>query len=228
MKLKLVLLLILAVPTVAQAQQAKPLENSDAQPQSVTNEDRGRAYIINGDAEPLFTAGNHNSIIVEPQQSSIFLGKGWEAASLRLREAELANLLAHMTDQAQLTALNERGLKNFFAATSAKEKFDEVAGDRAISDLEIQRLLAGMIAEGSIQRANPNTIYVIFLGPELRSTLGEMIAGKHYLAYRNFFNTSGVKIQYVVVPFEANQKTAYQIALRAFLAAALNPNGAGS
>ena len=32
-----------------------------------------------------------------------------------------------------------------------------------------------------------------------------------------------MRIHYVVVPFEANQDAAYQIALRAFVAAALNP-----
>jgi hypothetical protein len=221
MKLKLVLLLILAVSTAAQAQQTKPREISDDQPQSVTNEDRGRAYIISGETQSVFAPGNHDAVISDPQQNSIFLGRGWANGSLRARESELANLLAHITDQAQLTALNERGIRNFFAATSSLEKLDDGAGERSISDLEIQKLLAGMIGDSSVQRPNANTIFVIYLGPEMHSTLGAMIAGKHYLAYRNAFNASEMKVHYVVVPFEANQKTAYQIALRAFLAAAL-------
>jgi hypothetical protein len=228
MKLKLLLLLMAAVSAGVQAQQAKPRESSDDRTQSVTNEDRGRAYIISGATEPLFTPGNHDNVIADPQQNSIFLGRGWETTSLRAREPELANLLAHMSDQSQLSALDERGIKNFFAATSSQETFDDVAGDRTISDLALQSVLAGMIKAGSIQRPNASTIYVIFLDPEMRSTLGTMIAGKHYVAYHNFFNASGVKVHYVVVPFEANQKTAYQIAVRAFLAAVLNPNGTGS
>lgn len=227
MKLKLVVLIIIAVAGGVQAQQIKPRESSDDQPQSVTNEDRGRAYIISGDTQPV-TPGNHVAVISEPQQNSIFLGTGWRTASLRAREPELANLLAHISDQAQLSALDDSGIKNFFAATSSQEKSDDVAGDRTISDLEIQNVLAGMIREGSIQRPNASTIYVVFLDAETRSTLGAMIAGKHYLAYHNFFNASGLKVHYVVVPFESNQKTGYQTALRAFLAAALNPNGAGS
>jgi hypothetical protein len=225
MKLKLVILIIIAIAGGAQAQQVKPRESSDDQPQSVTNEDRGRAYIISGDTQPL-TPGNH--VISEPQQNSIFLGSGWRNPSLRAREPELASLLAHISDQAQLSTLDDCGIRNFFAATSSQEKSDGVGGDRTISDLEIQSVLAGMIKEGSIQRPNASTLYVVFLDPETRSTLGAMIAGKHYLAYHNFFNASGLKVHYVVVPFEANQKTGYQIALRAFLAAALNPNGAGS
>jgi hypothetical protein len=228
MKLKFVLVVLVAVSAGVQAQQAKPREGSDDQPQSVTNEDRGRAYIISADMPPLFTSGNHDRVIVEPQQNSIFLGRGWKTTSLRAREPELASLLAHISDQSQLSALDERGIKNCFAATSSQETFDDVAGDRTISDLALQSVLAGMIKEGSIQRPNASTIYVIFLDPEMRSTLGTMIAGKHYLAYHNFFNASGVKVHYVVVPFEANQKTAYQIALRAFLAAVLNPDGTGS
>jgi len=225
MKLKLVLLLIVAVSASVQAQQARHRDSSEDQPQSVTSDDRGRAYIITGEVQPLPNPGNRDRVIVEPRQSSIFLGNGWEKATLRSREPELANLLAHISDQAELSALDDRGIKNFFAATSSQEKSDLVAGDRTISDLEIQDVLTGMLKEGSLRRPDASTIYVVFLDPELRSTLGTMIAGKHYVAYHNFFNLAGMKIHYVVVPFEANQKAAYQIALRAFLAAALHSNG---
>jgi len=225
MKLKLVLLLIVAVSASVQAQQARHRDSSEDQPQSVTSDDRGRAYIITGEVQPLPNPGNRDRVIVEPRQSSIFLGNGWEKASLRSREPELANLLAHISDQAELSALDDRGIKNFFAATFSQEKSDLMAGDRTISDLEIQGVLIGMLKEGSLQRPDASTIYIVFLDPELRSTLGTMIAGKHYVAYHNFFNAAGMKIHYVVVPFEANQKAAYQIALRAFLAAALYPNG---
>ena len=225
MKLKLVLLLIVAVSASVQAQQARHRDSSEDQPQSVTNDDRGRAYIITGAVQPLPNPGNRERVTVEPRQNSIFLGNGWEKASLRSRESELANLLAHISDQAELNALDDRGIKNFFAATSSQEKSDLGAGDRSISDLEIQGVLTGMLKEGSLRRPDASAIYVVFLDPGLRSTLGTMIAGKHYVAYHNFFNVAGMKIHYVVVPFEANQKAAYQIALRAFLAAALNPNG---
>ncbi len=228
MKLNSVLLVMMVVSAGVQAQQPRPRESSDDQTQSVTNEDRGRAYLIAGDMPILSTSGNHDKVIAEPQQNSIFLGRGWETTPLRVREPELANLLAHVSDQSQLSALDERGIKNFFSATSSQETYNGATGDRTISDLAIQGVLAAMLKEGSLQRPNASTIFVIFLDPELHSTLGTMIAGKHYLAYHNFFNASGVKVHYVVVPFEVNQKTAYQIALRAFLAAVLNPNGAGS
>ena len=228
MKLKLVLLVMVAVSVGVQAQEARPAETSDNQPQSVTNDDRGRAFIIAADTPPLSATGSHGRVIAEPQQHSVFLGKGWETGSLRAREPELANLLVGINDQSQLNALDQRGVRNFYAATSSQEKTDQLAGDRSISDLEIQSVLSGMLRDGSLKQPNASTIYVIFLDPGLRSTLGTMIAGKHYLAYHNFFSLSGIKVHYVVVPFEANRETARQVALRAFLAATLNPDGPGS
>ncbi len=228
MKLKLILLVMFAASASVQAQEAASHPSSDGQPQSVTNDDRGRAFIITGETLSLSLRGHHERVIIEPQQQSLFLGSGWAADSERAREPELANLLANLRDQAQLNALDEYGIKNFFAATSSQEKLEDLAVDRSVSDLRIQSVLAGMISEGSLQRPNPSTILIVYLDPGIRSTLGGMMAGKHYLAYHNFFNASGLRIHYVVVPFQPNQQTAYQIALRAFLAAALNPNGTGS
>lgn len=223
MKLKLILLIIVAVSATVQAQKPKSRARSGDQSGAVTNEDQGRAYIITGDTELIPTLGNQSNVI-EPQQSSIFVGKSWESASLRSREQTMGNLLAHITDQAQLSSLDQSGIKNFFAATSQTEKTIDDGGDGVLSDLEIQRMLSGMIADSSVPRPNGNTIYMVYLGSEIRSTLAEMVGGKHYLAYRNFFNVSGNRIQYVVLPFEQNPEVAKQIALRAFLAAALNAN----
>jgi len=227
MQLKLVLFVIVIVSASVQAQEARPRESSDDQPQSVSNDDRGRAFIIASETQPLPTPASHGRIISEPQQNSIFLGKGWQAPSLRASEPELANLLASIRDQSQLTALDQLGMKNFFAATASQEKID-LESDRTISDLQIQSMLEGMLKSGALQRPDAGTIYVVYLDPGMRSTLGTMIAGKHYVAYHSLFNAAGLKIRYAVVAFAANQKAAYQIALRAFLAAALNPNGAGS
>ena len=222
MKLELILSIIIAAATTVTAQEVKTKKVSDAQTQSVINDDRGRAFIISGTTEPLLIAPQ-GKIIAEPQQESVFLGKEWATAAMRERESELANLLPNLRDQTELNALTQRGLKNFFAATFSQEKFVDAKSNHTISDLEIQSLLEAMLRDHSLQPANAGKLYVIFLDSAMRSTLGTMIAGKHYLAYYNFFNFTGVKIQYVVVPFEANQKTAYQIALRAFLAAVLNP-----
>ena len=232
MQLKWTLLIIVALSVGARAQEPKSREREQApeqaktQQQAVTNDDRGRAFIIGRESPSLSALATHGrAVISEPQQFSIFLGSGWQEAAMRAREPELANLLANVRDQAQLTALDERGVKNLFGAAYSQERLDDFVGNRNVSDLEIQSVLAGMIKDGTLLRPGANTIYVLFLDQGLRSTLGAMIAGKHYAAYHNFFNASGMKIHYVVVPFEADPKTAYQIVLRAFVAAALNPAG---
>jgi hypothetical protein len=224
--IKSVLLVIIALAVSAHAQEPRSREASHEQ-QTVTNDDRGRAFIIERDPAPLSGLGNPGrSVISEPQQYSIFLGSGWATPSLRAREAELANLLINVRDQATLNALNESGVKNLFGPTSSREKLEDLTGN--ISDLEIQNILGAMIKDGSLSQSGANTIYVVFLDPEMRSTLGTMFAGKHYAAYHNFFNTAGMKLHYVVVPFEADRKTATRIAFRALVAAALNPTGATS
>jgi hypothetical protein len=151
------------------------------------------------------------------------LGSSWAKPALRAREAELANLLVNVRDPATLKALNEAGVKNLYGPTSSREQLDDLNGN--ISDLQIQDILSAMVKEGSVTASTGNTIYVVFLDPDMHSTLGAMLAGKHYAAYHNFFNATGMKLHYVVVPFEADRRTASQIALRALVAAALNPTG---
>jgi hypothetical protein len=233
MKLKWIALIIVGISATVQAQQQKsaarlPKQSVEqtVEQQAVTNDDRGRAFIIVREAPLLAPNDSQRAVVSEPQQCSVFLGNGWARATMRAREPELANLLANISDQAQVNALNERGVKNLFGATSSQEKFDDSAEHRNISDLEIQSILAGMLKEGSLPRPNAKMIYVVFLDSRLHSTLGSMIAGKHYLAYHNFFNTSNAQVHYLVVPFVSDQRTAYQISLSAFLAAALNPTRA--
>ena len=228
MRPKLILLIMAVFYVTAHAQQPQSAGKSDGQ-QPVVNDDGGRAFVIGRDSKGLIVPSNHaGPVISEPQQYSIFLGSGWARRELRAREPELSNLLANVRDQATLRALDEYGTKNLFGATFSQERENGLKGNRDISDLQIQAVLGGMLNDGTLPKPNANMIYVIFLDPNLHSTLGSLIAGKHYAAYHNFFNASGTRLHYVVVPFEANQKTGCQIALRAFLAAAFNPNGAGS
>ena len=223
MQLKSLLLVIIALAAGAQAQEPKSREVPDGQ-QTVKNDDGGRAFIIDRESLPWADPSNRQKTpISEPQQHSVFLGSRWATAALRARQTELAKLLANVGDQTTLQALHEAGVKSLFGPTSSREKLDDLTGD--ISDLAIQSVLGDMLKDGSLPAPNANTIYVVFLEPELRSTLGSMFAGKHYAAYHNFFNVSGMKLHYVVVPFEADRKAANQIAFRALVAAALNPTG---
>jgi len=223
MQIKSILLVVAVLAVGVQAQEPGTSAVSTEQ-QAVTNDDRGRAFIIERELAPLSaTIHPGGSVISAPHQYSIFLGSGWAAPALRAREAELANLLANVRDPATLKALNEAGVKNLYGPTSSREQLDDLNG--SISDLQVQDILSAMVKEGSLSVSTGNTIYVVFLDPHIHSTLGAMLAGKHYAAYHSFFNATGMKLHYVVVPFEADRTTASQIALRALVAAALNPTG---
>jgi hypothetical protein len=228
MRLNLVLLIIVAFAASAQAQGSWLQERPDQREQSVINEDGGRAFIIKPSSALLpGVAKPGGPIVAEPQQYSIFLGSGWADPALRTREPRLSNLLANIRDHAQLDEIEQAGIKNRFGATFSLEKFD-LAGNRNITDLEIQGLLAAMFKDGLLTRPNADAVYVIFLDSGLHSTLASLIADKHYIAYHSFFNTSGAKIHYAVVPFQPDSKAQYQVALRALVVAALNPTGSSS
>jgi hypothetical protein len=84
-----------------------------------------------------------------------------------------------------------------------------------------------MFENGTLGEPNPNVVYVLFLAPGIRSTLGSMIGGKHYAAYHNFFHLKGAEIHYAVVPFEADSATIQATAKRVLIEAAVNPAGSG-
>lgn len=227
MKLKLITLLFVALVATmnVSAQEPAPQKPAEEQ-QAVTNEDQGRAFVITGTSQPLNTLRSINkSAITEPQQYSLFLGSEWATPDLRTREAELSNLLASITDPEMLNTLNSVGVKNVFGATLSQERLDAFSGDRNVSDLEIQNVLAGMLEDGRLAKPTAATVYVVYLDAKLNSTLGSMLSGKHYLAYHNVFTASGVKVHYVVVPFQQDLAACRIVAERAFLAAVLNPDG---
>lgn len=225
MKLKLMLLIIVAFAASAQAQGPWSQERPDQREQVVINEDGGQSFLIKPSVTPLSgVVKPGNAVVEELEQHSIFLGSHWAESALRARESELSSLLGYIQDHAQMDELTQSGIKNLYGATTGQEKLD-VPSDRDISDLEIQAGLAAMFKEGSLPRPEAGAIYVVYLDPGLHSTLGTLSAGKHYVAYHGFLNTSGTRIHYAVVPFQAEPKAAYQTALRALVVAALNPTG---
>jgi len=219
MKLKLILLMVIAIAATTRAQ-----ERPDESQQAVTNDDGGKAFIVKmSQLSSVVQFGQ--PIDGDIQQRSIFLGAGWADVDMRGREPDLSKLLLSIREHAQLDALEGLGIRNRFAPTFSQEKLD-ISGNRNISDLEIQGVLAGMFKDGTLQPPRAGTIYMLFLDPGLHSTLGPLVAEKHYLAYHAFFNVSGVRVHYVVVPYQADLQAARQIALRAFLIAATSPAGA--
>jgi len=218
MKLKLIFLIVIAIAATARAQ-----ERLDESQEAVTNDDGGKAFIVK-----MFQLSSAvkfgQSIYGDIEQHSIFLGSGWADTDLRAREPELSKLLLNIREHFQVDESEGWGIKNRFAPTFSQEKLD-ISGDRNVSDLEIQRVLAEMFKEGTLPPPRVGAIYVIYLDPGLHSTLGALVAEKHYQAYHAFFNAAGARVHYVVVPYQSDLQAARQIALRAFMVAAANSAG---
>jgi hypothetical protein len=217
MKLRNALLIILLLSAVVVGQRRTDRAVEDEASGFVTNEDQGKAFIVTANTQsPVTLALRHKHNW--PQQYSVFLGDGWSSDELRQQEPLLSNLLQNMPDANRLEDL---GMKNVFASNPYQEKLIDL-GTRRVSDLTIQAILTGMFDDYSLSRPKDPTVYVIYLDPSVESTLSGFNAGKHYLAYFNNFNISGLKVRYVVVPMSASRKQAYATALTAFISSVYN------
>ena len=204
----------------AQAQYPWPDERPDDRQQAVLNEDGGRSYIVqpaSGSLVGLLKPGASASL--DLQQYSIFLGPGWSDPALHGTEERLSKLLTNVRDHAQLDEIAQAGMTNVYAPTWTVEKLD-ITGNRSIGDLEIQGIVRDIVKNGA--KPSGDALFVVYLDPSLHSTLGPLQADKHYMSYHGFLNTSGLRIHYAVVPYQADAQAAYQSALRTLIVAALH------
>ena len=226
MRIVLIALLISMCAVAAQAQYPWPDERPDDRQQAVLNEDGGRSYIVrpaSGSLVGLLKPGAAASF--DLQQYSIFLGPGWSNPALRSNEDRLSKLLTNVRDGAQRDEIAQAGMTNVYGPTWTVEKLD-VAGNRNIGDLEIQGIVREIVKNGT--RPGGDSLFVVYLDPSLHSTLGPLQADKHYMSYHGFLNTSGMRIHYAVVPYQADPQAAYQTALRTLIVAALHSASADS
>lgn len=226
MRILFIALLISMCAAAAHAQYPWPDERPDDRQQAVLNEDGGRSYVVrpaSGSLVGLLKPGAAASL--DLQQYSIFLGPGWSDPALRSNEDRLSKLLTSVRDRAQLDEIAQAGMTNVYAPTWTVEKLD-VVGNRNIGDLEIQGIVREIVKNGA--RPSGDSLFVVYLDPSLHSTLGPLQADKHYMSYHGFLNTSGMRIHYAVVPYQADAQAAYQTALRTLIVAALHSASADS
>ncbi len=227
MRYSFLILSLLFVGGTTQAQQPEDKSPVSDVVQAVIDDDGGRAFIVNSKLKSLTELRRlpGAATLTAPQQYTIFLGSGWATPALRARESKLSNLLSSIQNQPDVNKLNNLGINNLFGPTYSQEVLTPFNDDEKLSDIGIKTILAGLAGEGSLPKTERATIYVIFLQPDLRSTLGTLMGRKHYLAYHQFLNVGGERLHYVVVPYEPDVDSAKAIALRALVAAALNPTG---
>jgi hypothetical protein len=222
--------------STAQAQQARravaegdaPQTSADAVEHPLFDDDGGRVFVVGRDAGALAGLRYHGgAVISEPRQYNIFLGGAWSEPGLRRREAAFSNLLSQAGAGEGQLSLEGYGVRNVYAPSESQEQAFDFPVGGTVSDLQIRAALEGMFRAGAIRGPDADTVYVVFLPPGVGSKLGEMLGGKHYAAYHNFFHAEQGEVHYAVVVFEPQSKVAAQAAARALLEAALNPTGNG-
>jgi hypothetical protein len=209
----------------AYAQQAAQTVDRPSEPNFVFDDDGGAVQIVPPDfsvaGEKKFHGG---TVMASAQQVSIFLGAGWGDQQVRGRQAALIDVAVN-NGAAPLAEMQKHKIKTLRAAPRL-EDFGDLSKVR-VNDLTIQQKLSDLLQSKAIPAPTSSTVYVIYLAPEINSTLGAHKAGVDYLAYHNFVNLEAGEVHYVVVPFHENAEHHSHAAARAFAEAALSPNGKG-
>lgn len=223
-KLTIFILLLAGFAAQAQAQNAKPADLPD-KPSHVFDDDGGAVQIVAQGATATVERKFHGGAVMKSiRQVSIFLGSGWGERQTRARETALLDLSARH-DDAQIAELQKHGVSVAPAGVS-HEDFSDL-GKSPVNDLAIQRRLADMIASKAVPAPTAETVFVVFLAPGIRSSLGGHQAGVDYAAYHSVFHSAAGEVRYAVVPFDSNAGNMQAAATRAFVNTALNPKGDG-
>jgi hypothetical protein len=232
------------VPAAFSQQAARTVDRPE-EPNLVFDDDGGKVQFVPADlsaaAEKKFHGG---AVMTQVRQVSIFLGSGWADSQVRERQSTLRDVAAGnagaptagaptagapmagaMTAGAAMAELRQHKIRTASAAPHVEDFAD--LSKTTLNDLDIQRRLSAMLESKAIPAPAASTVYVVFLAPEVSSTLGGLKAGTDYLAYHNVVNLEAGEIRYVVVPFHQNAGDHRTAAARAFSETALNPNGQG-
>jgi hypothetical protein len=214
-------LLLIFVPSLIAQQAAQAAERAGRN--YISGDDDEQVQIVPADLSSPGPRKFHGGAVLKSvRQVSIFWGSHWADSQVRTRETSLLDLPA-----SDGTLTNELQ-NNKIAIVRAAPSVDELTVvDGTINDLAIQSKLAALLRTKTIPAPGTGTVYVIYLGPGINSSLGSHKGGINYLAYHNDVHLEDGEIDYVVVPYHADAATHRAAAGRAFVEAVLNPNGGG-
>jgi hypothetical protein len=158
------------------------------------------------------------AIVREPLVEVVFVG-AWEKS----RAGALRNAIDRVSATDAFQSTRDRGVK----ATALPITTRALAGSDTMNDLDVQRMIDRAIENGSLPSRDDNTVYVLFLAPNVASTLGEKHAVTDYASYHSHFHTHDVNVRYVVVPFDEDAKSMNDAAAASLIRAIVNPDGDG-
>jgi len=201
---------LLATQVVTAQKAAQPKDLPVPTTNFISDDDGGVVQIVPVGLTPTGTrkAGT-TAAMKSVQQVSVFLGSAWAEQSVRSREASLADLTGH----AHLAPLQNHNVSVLPAAPSV-EDFADLKGP--VNDLTIQNKLVEMLESKALPAPDASTVFVVFLSPGTKLTVGNHTAGVHFAAYHNLVHVEAGELRYVVVPFNENashQATAASLAI---------------
>jgi hypothetical protein len=203
----------------------------------VFDDDGGRAQIVPRRAVPPGEVSYHGGpVITGGTIQAIFLGSAWRDPGLRGREPQALEALmgrgrSEIGEIGEIgaigAALSRYGLEaRELTGLALEDPLDPLAG-ASISDLEIQARLDAVAGGGERGPLDLHAVYVVFLAPGLRSTLGVSSSENDFAAYHNHFHAAAGVVRYVVVPYDGELSRWLETARCSFVQALVNPEGNG-
>jgi hypothetical protein len=160
---------------------------------------------------------NISPVLKSIQPLSIFMGNAWADQNVGARKIALFDLAGH----ANLVALQNDSVDVLPGAPSVDDFTD--LSEEPINDLWIQRKLVAMLENNILPTPDARTVFVVFLPPGVKSTVGTHTAGLHFAAYHNLIHVDSGELRYVVVPFNENASRQATAATLAIVQTVFNP-----
>ena len=220
-RMALILLSIASLVVLGYSQNAASNNQSDLLP----DEDGGQVRVVRADSGASTVAGKETATIAAPRQVSMFFGGGWAEESTRMREGQLTNLLT-TAGSAKQQEMSKSGVRAVDSRNSFTEDFTDMRLHPPLTDLNIQRQIQTWISTGAMAAPKANSVYVIYLGPGVRSMLRDKVGGQDYLGYYSLVHLDVGNIVYAVVPYDADTARMQQTASRLLMEAAIDPPAA--
>jgi AICAR transformylase/IMP cyclohydrolase PurH len=213
------LILALAAQTAVAQQPAKPKVNPDAHSQTsdrLGDDDGGTVQTVPVDTAAAKQSEAHAAPLMKSvRQVSVFLGTAWAERAARGRERILGDLADRLGEL-------QNNKVNILPSAPSVEDFTDLTKS-AVNDLTIQQKLTQMLNSKAIPAPQAETVYVVFLGPGIQSSVGGHKGGIDYAAYHNLIRTDAGEVAYVVVPFNDSAERQATAAAQAVIQTAFNP-----
>lgn len=187
---------------------------------AVFDDDGGRVETYRRGDAPREIEFHGGAVISEPLAHVIFLGD-WPAQSAK--QSELQRRVERFADTEQFRQIDAAGVRRPLAFAGARD----LGAPKQVNDLQIQSALAQALHDGRLPLRNENVVYVVFLGPSMKSTLGAHEALRDFDSYHSHFHADDVNVRYVVVPFNASVSATSEVAAKSLVRAIINPDGDG-